>query len=83
LIDRVNNTWDGADIEILFAEFQAFNAEQGIGPGINWLIDQGYTTNKGRSKFHIRKLRDRFYQELATDYVARLQESKLALVAGS
>lgn len=80
MIDRVNNTWQGGSIEALFKEFESFTSGHGIGPGINWLIDQGHTVNGGRSSFHIRKLRDRFYQELATDYVARITEQERLVV---
>lgn len=72
MIDRTLNTWNGAQIPTLFNEFAAFTAHNEIGPWILWLIESGLTANGGRSPFHVRKLRDRFYHELATDYVARI-----------
>ena len=79
MINRTDNTWNGVSIEVLFKEFEEFNQGNGLGPAINYLIDNGHTTNKGRAPFHIRTLRDRFYHELATDYVARIKESKPVL----
>jgi len=75
MIDRTNNTWNKVCIKILFEEFKEFDRGNGIGPAINWLIDQEDT---GRSPFHVRRLRDKFRHDLATDYVDRITEQATA-----
>lgn len=79
MIDRTLKTWNGAQIPTLYNEFERFADHNEVGPWILWLIECGHTTNGGRSPFHVRKLRDRFYHELATDYVARIMEQVPAM----
>lgn len=74
MIDRNSFTWNGAHIASLHGEFERFTAHSEIGPWIVWLIECGHTVNGGRSPFHVRKLRDRFYYDLATDYVTKVVE---------
>ena len=69
MINQKLNTWHGAQIGTLFEEFKRYDDCGELGPWILWLIEAKVTN--GRSPFHVRKMRDKFYCDLATDYVAR------------